>query len=65
MVAASLLYFLLPAVLALTGAAVGGDDAVQQLGGGLAGLLLGLLLAAVAAHCWAAALGRETCFEPR
>jgi len=65
LVAASLLYFLLPALLALTGAAVGGDETVQQLGGGLAGLLLGLLIATAAARRWSATVGRETCFEPR
>lgn len=66
LVAASLLYFLVPAFLGLVGAVIAGDGALRQLLGGAAGLLLGVLIAIFAAHrCAAVVLDREACFEPR
>ena len=62
---ASLLHFLLPAALALAGAAVGSGSSLRQLSGGLAGLILGMLIAALAARRQSAALDGENCFEPR
>ena len=65
LVVASLLYFLGPAGLALAGASVAGDGSLQQLAGGLAGLLAGMLIAALAARRHTPSTGREECFEPR
>ena len=65
LVVASLLYFLGPAALALLGAALAGDGSLRQLVGGAAGLLAGMLIAAVAARRQAAPAAREDCFEPR
>lgn len=66
LVVASLLYFLLPAVLALVGAAIAGHDAVGQLLGGATGLLLGMIFATAVAHRYVTdSPDREACFEPR
>ncbi|MCP4201703.1 MAG: SoxR reducing system RseC family protein [bacterium] len=64
LVAASFLYFLVPAVTALVGAAAGSDP-LEQLIGGAIGLLLGMLVAITAARRYRTALEREACFEPR
>ena len=65
LVGASWLYFVVPALLALVGAAVAEGGAVRQLIGGAGGLALGMLAANVAARRLAAFAAREECFEPR
>ena len=65
LVGASLLYFLLPALMGLLGAAVGGGGPVGQLLGGAGGLALGMVVTSVGARLHAAHLSRERCFEPR
>ena len=65
LVGAALLYFLVPALLALVGAAVAGGDAVRQLIGGGGGLLLGMLVANLGARVHPTLAARERCFEPR
>ena len=65
LVVASLLHFLVPAFLALTGAAIAGGGALRQLCGGLAGLLLGMLAATAVARRYADSIHRKACFEPR
>lgn len=65
LVVAALVFFLAPAGLALLGAAVAGDDAPSQLLGGAAGLLLGMLGAALGARRYATVIAEEECYEPR
>ena len=62
---ASLIHFLLPAALALAGAAVAGGGPARQLCGGLLGMLLGMMVATMVARGYAAARDREACSEPR
>ena len=65
LVLASLLHFLMPAAVALAGAAIAGSDPLRQLCGGLIGLLLGMLVGTTVARRYAATRARESCFEPR
>ena len=65
LVVASLLHFMVPALLALTGAAIAGGSAMRQLCGGLTGLLLGMMVATAVARRYADSIDREACFEPR